>query len=98
MLGPEFQDIVDSDVDQAQLSTSIDQVGGIDFNDIELNRQSTGVNIEFDPNALQQIFSSDIDGFKPVIMNITPVPSIFPILGLDPITKEEDQELLSAVR
>lgn len=43
-----------------------------------------GVDIQFDPVQLQEIIDAGIDGFSPVIINITPLPSVLPLLGLDP--------------
>jgi hypothetical protein len=33
---------------------------------------------------LQEIIDAGIDGFAPIIINITPLPSVLPLLGLDP--------------
>ena len=61
-----------------------DALGGIDMNTIDLDRQGEGVDIEFDPVELQQIIDAGIDGFAPVIINMTPLPSVLPLLGLEP--------------
>ncbi len=50
----------------------------------------------FDPAELQELIDLGIDGFAPVIINITPLPSVLPLLGLDPATKEEEPLELSA--
>ncbi|MBI3617530.1 MAG: hypothetical protein HY210_04850, partial [Candidatus Omnitrophica bacterium] len=63
--------------------------GGIDMNSIDLDKQGAGVDIQFDPADLQEIIDAGIDGFAPVIINITPLPSVLPLLGLDPATKKE---------
>ncbi|HQP12946.1 MAG TPA: NUDIX domain-containing protein, partial [Candidatus Omnitrophota bacterium] len=67
-------------------------VGGIDFNDIEMDREGGRVRIEFDPAELQQMIDAGITGFSPVIINIVPLPSVLPLLGLKP-QKEKDFEL-----
>ncbi|OHB32144.1 MAG: hypothetical protein A2X84_03510 [Desulfuromonadaceae bacterium GWC2_58_13] len=67
-------------------------VGGIDMNDIDVNRQGTAVDIQFDPVEFQEMIDAGIDGFAPVIINITPLPGILPLLGLEPAHKEEDQQ------
>lgn len=91
-------------VDQSSLSTSLragerpvtsDELGGIDMNVIDLERQGAGMDIQFDPIELQQIIDVGIDGFAPVIINITPLPSILPFLGLEPANKEEGLEVSS---
>ena len=73
-----------------------DELGGIDMNSIGLERQGAGVDIRFDPAELQELIDAGIDGFAPVIINITPLPSVLPLLGLEP-RKEEDAEELSKV-
>ena len=81
------------DTKYASRDTS-DEVGGIDMNSIDLGRQGAGVDIQFDPAELQDLIKSGIDGFAPIIINIVPLPSVLPLLGLEP-TKEEDMEELS---
>ena len=77
-----------------------DEVGGIDMNTIDLERLPAGrqgeggeVDIQFDPTELQEIIDAGIDGFAPVIINITPLPSVLPLLGLEPQRKEEESEV-----
>ena len=43
-----------------------------------------------------ELIDAGIDGFAPVIINITPLPSILPLLGLDPAIKEDLLELSAA--
>jgi len=69
-----------------------DEVGGIDLNTITVDRQGGGVDIQFDPIQIQSIIELGIDGFAPVIINLTPLPSVLPLLGLEP-RKEEGFEL-----
>ena len=73
--------------DKAQLG----DVGGIDLNDIDFERTGGGVNIEFLPSALDPIMNMGIEGFSPVIFNLIPLNSVFPILGLE--SREEEGEL-----
>jgi len=75
------------------IAVSQQDVGGIDMNEIGVNRQGSGVNIQFDPVEIQAIIDMGITGFAPVIINLTPLPSILPLLGLAP--KEEEYELSS---
>jgi hypothetical protein len=73
--------------------TSNEEIGGIDLNAIDVNRQGeASVSIQFDPVAVQEILDMGITGFAPVIINITPLPSVLPLLGLAP-QREEDYEL-----
>ncbi|MBI5149651.1 MAG: hypothetical protein HZA28_02625 [Candidatus Omnitrophica bacterium] len=72
-----------------------EDVGGIDMNAIDLDRQGAGVDIQFDPAELQELIDTGIDGFAPVIINITPLPSVLPLLGLEPQRKEDELEMSS---
>jgi hypothetical protein len=84
--------------EKAQSSSPVsgdEDVGGIDLNEIEVDRQGAGVDIQFDPIIkLQEIIDVGIDGFTPVIINLTPLPSVLPLLGLDP-RKDEEYEVSS---
>ncbi len=64
-------------------------VGGIDLNEIEVETTGAGVNFEFDPAQVQEILDMGITGFAPVIISITPLPSVMPLLGLAPKREEE---------
>ena len=68
--------------------------GGIDLNVIEVDRQGAGVNIQFDPVEIQEIIDAGITGFAPEIINITPLPSVLPLLGLAP-HRDEGSEVFS---
>ena len=41
--------------------------------------------------STQEMIDLGIDGFAPVIINITPLPSVLPLLGLDPATKKKSR-------
>ena len=51
----------------------------------------------FDPAELQELIESGIDGFAPVIINITPLPSVLPLLGLEPQRKEDELEVFPII-
>ncbi len=74
-------------------SIAANDVGGIDMNEIDLDREGAGVDIQFDPAELQGLIDTGIDGFAPVIINITPLPSVLPLLGLDPVVREEEMDI-----
>lgn len=76
-------------IDPSQ-STSVESPGGIDMNNINVNRQGSGVDIQFDPAMMQDILDRGVDGFVPVIINITPINSVMPLLGLEPRIREEE--------
>lgn len=65
-------------------------VGGINLNEIPVNRQGDGMNIKFDSGAVAPILETNVDGFSPVIINLTPIKSILPLLGLE---NNEEKEL-----
>jgi len=90
-IGEDWQRVVERVADlEAQIREK--EVGGIDFNNIAVDRQGTGVNIQFDPAKIDPVLKNRIQGFTPVIINITPLPSLLPLLGLQP-EAEEAQEL-----
>lgn len=65
-----------------QASTAINDVGGIDMNRIHMKRQNSGPADEFKQAIFRDIRIEGVDGFAPVIINITPIKSILPILGV----------------
>ena len=62
---------------------SDDDVGGIDLNpvmlDLQIKRDENGVPL---PLPQQPIGDMKIDGFYPVIINVTPIPSLPALLGM----------------
>ncbi len=77
------------EVDKATVSTP-KKYGGIDLNskNIQMDVYGDKIDIKFDPAMIAQFKSGDFSGVHPVIINITPILSIFPLLGL-----KEDEEL-----
>jgi len=61
--------------------------GGIDFNPNNLNLQTQGQDIDYsapiDPQLLEELMRDPIDGFTPVIFNITPILNLPQLLGLN---------------
>jgi predicted NBD/HSP70 family sugar kinase len=90
-------------VDQA--SNVVD--GGIDLQQIAVDKQAgSSSSIEFSPEVMAKFMDVDIQAISPVIINITPVPSILPLLGLTPsesgvlgvaMNNAEIDELLASV-
>ncbi|MBF0522744.1 MAG: nucleoside monophosphate kinase [Candidatus Omnitrophica bacterium] len=68
------------------------KVGGIDMNNINLKGNDKGV-FQFDPSIMKKFEDMDIDGFVPVIIELTPVTSILPLLGLS--AQKEEKVALS---
>ena len=77
--------------DQAMMSAP----GGIDMNQIDINKEGPGVDIQFTPQEMQNILQNGIDGLAPVIINIVPVTNILPLLGLEPQTPREQMKVSS---
>ena len=58
-------------------------VGGIDMNDLAITRADEQKRIQFDPTVMLKYSTMNPDTFAPVIINIVPVPSLLPLLGLE---------------
>jgi preprotein translocase subunit YajC len=83
--------------DKALLSNKQDLTpGGIDMNKIDINKTGQEIQVEFDEKQLQNLMNGNFGGFAPVIINFIPINSVFPILGLQPRTKEEELQISSA--
>ena len=71
--------------DNAQMS----DVGGIDLNPNMLDLETQGKAIEFDiPFDSETILNMPIDGFSPIIFQITPINNVPFLLG---ISEKEEQ-------
>lgn len=84
-VAPIFYDDSYNPVDSAMMdsqSVAFDY-GGIDLNGIKVHHQGPGIDIKFDPVMMQDILSEGIDGFAPVIIELTPIHSVLPILGFN---------------
>ncbi|MFC1510337.1 DnaJ domain-containing protein, partial [Candidatus Omnitrophota bacterium] len=81
------------DYDAQSDAAMVTDIGGIDFNDINVKHQGGGVDIQFHPEAMNPLLNMDIDGFAPIIINITPITNIMPLLGFEPRKEEDEQEL-----
>ena len=92
----EIDDIIDLQVSKAEaelrggeLTTDLaqltdDSLGGIDFNEIDFESTGNAITIEFDQKRIQEIMSAGpIDGFSPVIINVFPLNSVLPLIGLE---------------
>ena len=66
--------------------------GGIDLNQINVNRAGRRVIMQFDPAQLNELMKDGFEGFMPVIINITPVSDPLPLLG---ISSRQDNSSLS---
>lgn len=85
---------------QDNAAVTADPVGGIDLNpemlDLQIKRDASGMPL---PVSQQPIINMDIEGFVPVIINITPVTNVPLMLGLiNEGTIEVEEEPLEAVQ
>jgi len=76
-------------VPSAPTVTEAQDVGGIDLNQINVNRTGNVIKVNFDPAQLNELLQGGFEGFAPVIINIKPIDSPFPLLGLAPRKEEE---------
>jgi len=69
------------------------QPGGIDMNEIGIDRRGedglieSGEGIMFEMQGMEDLLNMDIQGFTPVIIDMTPLNSVLPLLGLAPMEK-----------
>lgn len=79
LLNIAFMDLLQSD--RAQLTP-----GGIDLNtkDMKTNISGENITIQFDKAMIEQFKRGDFTGVRPVILNVTPITSVLPLLGLSP--------------
>ena len=94
MIEPESLEIIASFKSgvSSPILDSDNDLGGIDMNRISINHRGAGVDIQFDLIDVQTMIDMGITGLAPVIINFVPLPSILPLLGLEP-KREEDFEL-----
>lgn len=87
---------IDKAVLAENLGVNPDEVGGIDFNDIDINYQGDGIDFQFDEESLQPLLNMDVEGFAPIIINIQPILNLMPFLGFEQ-PKNEDKLTVSAL-
>ena len=62
-------------------------VGGIDLNakkmDLDVAKDGNGVEMQFDPAMVAEFQKGDFTGVEGVILNIIPIASPLPLLGLE---------------
>ena len=71
------------------MKTAKEKVGGIDLNQINVNRTGKSINIPFDPAQLNELIQGGFNGFTPVIINIAPIPSLLSFLRGNPAKESE---------
>ena len=76
-----------------------DGVGGIDMNDIDVNRQGTAVDIQFDPVEFQEMIDAGIDGFARLLLTSRLCPAFYLCWDWSrPIRKRISRNLFMPVR
>jgi len=72
------------DLEKSSIGSSPLIKGGIDFNPNNLNLQTQGVdyNVPIDPQLLEELTSTPLDGLTPVIFQIVPVTNLPLLLGI----------------
>jgi hypothetical protein len=82
---------------QTSANAAMEAPGGIDLNAKNFTTTVTGetIDIQFNPDMVEQFKQGDFKGIAPVIINITPISSILPLLGMSP-RREEQEELAAA--
>jgi len=63
--------------------------GGIDIRSIDVKHKEGSARIRFYDDAVRAVLKDDFSGFTPVIINITPIQSPLPLLGIGPAKKTE---------
>ena len=75
-------------------SHSPNQNGGIDLNmhntDLNVRKEGAGVEMNIHPAMIERIRREGISGLTPEVYSITPVISIWPLIGLEPPQKTEE--------
>jgi len=64
--------------------------GGIDLNQINVNRIGKTINVQFDPAQLNELEQSNFKGFTPVITGFKYIQSPFPLMGINDPAKEPE--------
>ncbi|MFH0753036.1 MAG: hypothetical protein V2A70_00550 [Candidatus Omnitrophota bacterium] len=66
---------------------AMDINGGIDLKsrnmNLDVTKDGKGVEMKFDPAMMEQFKNGDFKGIVPVIINITPITSALPLLGMN---------------
>jgi len=65
-------------------------VGGIDIQNIDVVHKNGSARIQFNEQAVRDVLKNGFAGFTPVIINITPIQSPLPLLGINPAKQPEE--------
>ncbi len=77
-------------VDMAMMNKSLNAPGGIDLNPVHIHRTGKTIAVQFDPAQLNALMQGGFEGFSPVIINIRPIESPLPLLGVASRREESD--------
>jgi hypothetical protein len=78
-----FEEVSSSPISSENESSKTDNPGGIDLNTISIERQGEGIKVSFDKMPYEELLNAPITGFRPIIINIQPIPNLLPLLGLE---------------
>ncbi len=99
----DFQSEINDDVEKIDgllkevENNFVDLAAMTDVGGIDLNPELLNMDIEYDeagvplPAVQQPVINMDIEGFTPVIINVTPIPSLPLMLGLDVDQNDESK-------
>ncbi|MBF0521886.1 MAG: hypothetical protein HQL24_02400 [Candidatus Omnitrophica bacterium] len=60
---------------------AVNNVGGVDLNAINIQRQGNVIHVQFDPAQINHLLEDEFEGFSPIIININPIQKSFLLLG-----------------
>jgi hypothetical protein len=81
--GKGLVDIIKHMVDPGPLAAGRVKNGGIDIRDIHVERKEAGQRTLFNDRAMWKVLEDGFSGFSPVIINIIPIESPLPLLGVN---------------
>ncbi|MBP9855427.1 MAG: hypothetical protein KBD53_11225, partial [Candidatus Omnitrophica bacterium] len=85
--------VYDEAIKDKAMSGQKKDLGGIDFNTENMLLEESGSDFHFRSSVPSSL--PNINGIKPVIINITPLPSLFPLLGITDEIKHEHTAQIS---
>lgn len=72
--------------------TASQNLGGIDFKEIDLISQGQQMAASFDLRANRYLYEMGFDGFTPVLIDLTPIHRVLPIFELNALISKEDAD------
>jgi hypothetical protein len=63
-------------------NASVPVQGGIDIQNIDVQRKAEGAGIKFNDDAVRAVIQNGFNGFTPVIINMTPIENPLAVMGI----------------